>query len=341
MSTISISTDEALSLAISALEKAGASTTNALPTAKALIAAERAGQKGHGLSRVASYCAQVYSGKVNGKSVPELSSVSHSAMTINANHGFAYPAIDIALEALQKCAHKEAIGIATIAHSHHFGQAGAHVERLADTGLIGLAFSNSPKAMAFWGSNEPALGTNPIAFASPLPESPPLVIDLALSVAARGKIVNANRQGTQIPEGWALDKTGQPTTDPAAALEGSLMPLGGTMGGAKGAALALMVEILSAALTGSYFGFEASSFFTAEGDPPNIGHTLLAINPEKLSGGNFMARMGILMQAINSAEGGRLPGTNRLLARAKTDKDGLEIQQSLYTELLKLAGCKE
>src|SRR5690606_2376488 len=130
--------------------------------------------------------------------------------------------------------------------------------------LVALMVGNSPKAMAFWGGRKPMIGTNPIAFAAPMPDMPPLVIDLALSQVARGRIVSAKDAGKSIPEGWAVDSEGNPTTDPAAALAGSLLPVGG----AKGAALALMVEILAAALTGSSFGFEASSLFEGEGPAP-------------------------------------------------------------------------
>ena len=168
------------------------------------------------------------------------------------------------------------IAMAALYHSHHFGQAGYHVERLAQQGLVALVLGNSPKAIAPWGGRDGVFGTNPIAFAAPRQNAEPLLIDLSLSKVARGKVMVAAKNGTAIPEGWALDKDGQPTTDAKAALEGTMIPLGD----AKGAALVLMVEILAAAVTGANFGFEASSFFTADGPAPGVGQTLIAIDPE-------------------------------------------------------------
>ena len=211
-------------------------------------------------------------------------------LSIDGGLGFAYPAIDLALQTLEPLAKKTGIAIAAIRRSHHFGQAGAHAEKLARGGLIVLVFGNAPKAMPFWGGKAPAIGTNPIAFACPTPGVDPLVIDLAMSVVARGKIMAAEQKGEAIPEGWAVDADGRPTTDASAAMKGAMLPIGG----AKGSALALMVEILAAALTGSAFGWEASSLFDDKGAAPNLGHTLIAIDPERLSGGSFMARMGVL-----------------------------------------------
>lgn len=332
MATKKLELDEVITLVTRALEKSGATSTNAASTARALIYAERDGQKGHGLLRVASYCGQVVTGKINGAAIPALKEISASSICVNANYGFAYPTIDLAIDELIKRSKSEAVCLAAIAHSHHFGQAGAHVERLAEQGLIALAFSNSPAGIAFWGSPKPAMGTNPIAFASPLPGQEPLVIDLAVSVAARGKIVNAQKNGASIPLDWALDGQGNPTSNPDEALKGSMTP----MGGAKGAALAMMIEILTAGLTGSHFGFEASSFFEAEGDAPNIAHTMIAINPTAISGDLFMQRMAVLIDAIDDAEHARLPGTSRLTHRKNTTRSGLEIPESLYKDILNL-----
>ncbi|WP_277985020.1 Ldh family oxidoreductase [Salinicola tamaricis] len=167
-----------------------------------------------------------------------------------------------------------------IGRSHHFGVAGEPVERLARAGLVAMAFSNAPSAMAPWGGKRPLYGTNPIAFATPRRDAEPLVIDLSLSKVARGKVMLAKKAGETIPEGWALDIEGRPTTDPEAAIAGSMVPAGD----AKGASLALMVELLTAGLTGSHFGFQASSFFEPEGEAPSVGH-LMAFDPARFSDG--------------------------------------------------------
>ncbi len=331
---VRLTLDAAEHLAYAALRASRVADTAARATARAVVAAEADGQAGHGLGRVPSYAAQARAGKVAGHAVPRCERVAPGAIRVDAGLGFAYPAIDLALEQLAPLARTQAIAVAAVHRSHHFGQVGAHAERLARDGLIALVFGNTPKAMAFWGGREPMLGTNPLAFAAPWPAGPaPLVIDLALSVAARSKIVAAQKAGRSIPSDWAVDPDGQPTTDPAAALAGSLAPIGG----AKGGALALMVEILGAALTGSAFGWEASSFLDADGKAPNVGHVFIAIDPQRVSGGHFAARMRALADAMARDPAVRLPGARRLAAREHARRDGIAIDPALQREIETLA----
>jgi len=323
---------DAESLSADALVACGTMRGNADSTARALVRAEIDGQRGHGLNRVPYYAAQAKSGKVNGQAAPQTDLAAAALLRVDAGYGFAYPAIEAAIERLVPLAGSQGLAAAVIRRSHHFGQAGAHAERLAEAGLIGLAFGNSPKAMAFWGGKRPMMGTNPIGFAAPIADRSPLVIDLATSQVARGKVMAARRAGEPVPEGWALDSEGNPTTDPDAALAGTMAP----MGGAKGAALAMMIEVLAAALSGSAFGFEAGSFFEAEGEPPNMGHLLIAIDPDAASAGAFAARMATLVAAVEAEEGARLPGNRRLALRAAAQRDGLEIPDALHDEIREL-----
>ena len=326
---------EAEALACEALVACRTSAENARVTARALVAAEADGQGGHGLSRVPSYALQARSGKVDGYAIPRLEQVAGSAVRVDGGFGFAYPAIDVATAALVPITREHGVAVAAIHRSHHFGQAGAHAERLAGRGLVAIVLGNSPKAMAFWGGRRPALGTNPLAFAAPLPGgADPLVIDLAMSVAARGKIVAAEKDGRPIPSGWAVDADGRPTTDPKAALGGALLPIGG----AKGGALALMIEIMAAALTGSAYGWEASSFFDAKGGPPNMGHVLIALDPLRLSAGGYDERMTTLLEAIAAEPGARLPGTRRLANRRRAAAEGVVVPAALHAEIRALAG---
>jgi (2R)-3-sulfolactate dehydrogenase (NADP+) len=331
MSRIAI--DSLRALVAAALVNANTLPANARSVAAALVAAEIDGQKGHGLSRVASYAAQARSGKVNGRAVPRANQVRPAAVVVDAADGFAYPAIDLAIERLSALAPQAGVAAAAIRHSHHFGVAGRHVERLAERGLIALAFGNSPKAIAPWGGTSAVFGTNPIAFAAPRAGAPPLVVDLSLSKVARGRIMAAAQKGEAIPQGWALDKAGRPTTDAKAALDGIMLPLGD----AKGAALALMVEILAAALTASHLGFEASSFFTADGPPPRVGQFFLAIDPGPLSGGAFGERLESLLAAMLAQPGVRLPGQKRLDGRARAAAGEIEVEDKTLAEIERLA----
>jgi (2R)-3-sulfolactate dehydrogenase (NADP+) len=331
-SRLSISLAQARELACAALVRHNTSPQNAEFVAKALVAAEADGLASHGLSRLPSYCAQADSGKVDGYATPAAEAVATAALRIDARHGFAFAAMDLAVASLGRLAPETGIALAAITHSHHCGVAGHHVEALANQGLLGLLFANTPKAIAPWGGNQGVFGTNPIAFAAPRENAAPLVIDLSLSKVARGRIMVAQQEGAPIPEGWALDAAGRSTRDPAAALAGTMLP----MGGAKGAALVLMVEVLAAAVTAAHFGYEASSFFNGEGRPPNVGQLLIALAPGPLSGHRFADRLEDLLQAILSQPGTRLPGDRRLAIRRQSHEQGLVLTQTQYDQLMAL-----
>lgn len=300
---------------------AGTSAANAASVALALVAAEADGLKGHGLSRVPTYLSMLKAGKIDGQAVPIARQPKPGVLAIDAAHGFAYPAIDLAVIELPELARRQGIVAAPIRRSNHCGAAGFHVERLAEQGMVALLFANTPGAIAPWGGSKPVFGTNPIAFAAPLAGREPLVIDMALSKVARGPIVAAKQKGESIPEGWALDAAGKPTTDPAAALAGTMLPLGD----AKGATLAMMVEILAAALVGTHFAFQASSFLDDKGGPPDTGQLILAIDPASMGGSWFDERMKLLAHAIEEQEGTRLPGMRRYGLRAKAKAQGIEV----------------
>jgi (2R)-3-sulfolactate dehydrogenase (NADP+) len=225
-------------------------------------------------------------------------------------------------------ARTQGVAAAPIRRSHHCGAAGHPVERLADQGLVALFFANTPAAIAPWGGRKPVFGTNPIAFACPRPDGPPVVVDLSLSKVARGNILAAKQRGEAIPEGWALDEAGVPTTDPEAALGGTMLPLGD----AKGTALALMVELLAAGLTGANYAGEASSFLDDKGGPPGTGQLVLALDPQAF-GPDALARFGALARAIEDQPGARLPGRRRLDLRRKAEAEGLPIADVLLKDI--------
>jgi (2R)-3-sulfolactate dehydrogenase (NADP+) len=334
MTTTSITAKNLESLITRALVASNTSAANAASVARALTNAEIDGQKGHGVSRVSSYAAQARAGKVDGHATPKLKRTRTATLMVDVANGFAYPALDLAIAELPAVAAETGIAAAGFVRSHHYGVAGHHVERLSDRGLIALTVSNTPQAMASWGGKRAVLGTNPIAFAAPRRNAPPLVIDMALSEVARGKIVTAAQKGEPIPLGWAVDADGNPTTDAKAALAGTLVPAGG----AKGAALALMVETLAVALTGANFAFEASSFLDANGPPPGAGQLLIAIDPGAFAGAEqFANRFAALAEAIESDEGARLPGSRRVALRKQAQSSGINVDAKLLAEVQLLA----
>jgi (2R)-3-sulfolactate dehydrogenase (NADP+) len=339
MDTVTLNISDMYGLAARILMKSGASEDNAGNVATALSIAESDGLSGHGLSRLPSYAAQVRSGKVDGKAVPVVTEKPGKAVVqINAKSGFAFPAINLAIDKLAPLAEKHGIAAAAITHSHHCGALGYHVERLTERGLVGIMFANSPAAIAPWGGAKALFGTNPIAFAAPRNTGTPLVVDLSLSKVARGKVMVAAQKGEPIPEGWAVDSAGRPTTDAKAAMEGTILP----MGDAKGTALVMMVEIMAATLTGANYGYEASSFFDADGKPPHVGQMMIAIDPgatvDVYTGNGYAGRIETLISQIKSQPGTHIPGAHREAKRREARHQGVQISAQLHGQLTTLAG---
>jgi (2R)-3-sulfolactate dehydrogenase (NADP+) len=209
------------------------------------------------------------------------------------------------------------------------------VEWVAERGLVALGFANTPAGIAPWGGTRGTFGTNPIGFACPRRDTPPLVVDLSMSAVARGNIMLADKRGEAIPEGWALDDRGHPTTDPRAALAGTMVPIGE----AKGAALAMMVELLSAALAGANFAFEASSFFESDGPAPRTAQTFIVLDPRAFGASAFLERVEALIKEVDSQPGTRLPGERRHRNRTLARDQGVDIADDLLAELRARAGA--
>src|SRR6478609_947735 len=302
-------------LASRALQRAGASETMAMMTAAALVDAEAQGLSSHGIARVAQYATHLRNGRADGRAIPVIARERGGAVLIDARCGLAFPACALAVGEAVSRAREFGVSFAAVTNSHHFGVAAWHLAPIAQARMVGLAFGNSPAAMPAAGGRRALFGTNPIAAVFPREASPPLTIDLSLSEAARGKVMVAAKEGRPIPLGWALDAHGQPTTDAKAALQGSMLAIGG----AKGAMLALVVELLVTALTGAAMGFEASSFFVDEGNRPRIGQAFIVVDPAALAGSDaYFERVETLVAAMLDDGVVRLPGERRakLAARA-------------------------
>lgn len=330
MATISVS--ELEQLVFDALTASRVSDANARAVAAALTAADSAQLHSHGCARALAYAGQARSGKVNGQAVPQVNLISDACILVDALDGFAFPAIEIGLQTAADRVRSSGVQLVNIANSHHSGAIGLQMQVLAEQGLIGLAFSNAPAAIAPAGGHTPLFGTNPIAFVAPRESTTSLMIDMSLSHVARGKIMLAASRNEPIPEGWAVDLQGEPTTDAHKALAGSMLAIGES----KGAALALMIELLCAALGGSNFGFEADSFFTADGEPPRVAQTFIVIDPERFAPG-FIARAERLIQAINQQPGTRIPGERRSTLIEQAQKDGIDIDDDTLSKLKALS----
>src|SRR4051794_38438511 len=331
MTAITLTEDDARALAAGLLEAAGATSEDAEALAGSLIAAERAGHPGHGLSRLPGYVGRLRAGgTVSGPW--ERVRARGPVESYDGRAGLGHVHLDQAVERAAALAREHGVGVVGVSRSNHGGALGIRARALAGRGRVAVLLTNAPAVLAPPGGAVPVLGTNPIALGAPPPEGPPVVCDLATAQVSRGHIMRAAQEGRPIPEGWALDASGTPTTDAAAALAGTLLPLGG----AKGFALALLVEVLTGALLGPAVGPEIADFFSDHERPQDIAHLVIAIDPAALGdAAAFLARMGRLGDAVHAAGE---PGATRLPGSRATARDGdaIEIPPGLAATLARL-----
>lgn len=324
--------DEIVALGEKALIASNVSPANAKFVARSIAAAERDGQKIVGLSYLPVYCDHAACGKVDGHATPTLSRPTPAAVLVDAATGFAHPAIAAGLPVLAAAAKDLGVAVLAVGNSYACGSLGYFVEELAEQGLVAMMAANASPSIAPFGGKAPFFGTNPLAFAAPRKGRPPLVIDQSSSVVAKVAVIDALNRGERLPDGWAIDKDGVPTNDAAAAMEGSLLAIGGY----KGFGLALMVDILAAGLTRSHWSFEASSFGDCEGGPPRTGQFIIAFSPGILGGSDFDDRLETMLAAVLETPAVRLPGDRRLAARDR-HADRIVVSSSTV-ELLKRYG---
>lgn len=320
MQTLTLSEIEDLSLR--ALMAAGTSEANARPLAVATAATEADGVASHGLAYIPIYCEHVQCGKVDGQAMPVVATPRPGVVTVDAASGFAHAAIEAGFEKLIPMAREQGIAALAITNSYNCGVLGYHTYRLAQSGMLGLGFTNAPASIAPSGGAKPVVGTNPFSVAAPGADGQPaLLIDQSASTIAKSEVMKHAREGTPIPVGWALDAEGNPTTDPALGLKGSMAPSGGY----KGVGIALLTEIMAAAMTGATLGINASPFSGTAGGPPRTGQFFMAIDPGATSGGDFAKRMADLVDAIHDQDGARLPGDGRRGKRLTARDNGVAV----------------
>ncbi len=336
-----IALDELQRLVAKELARAGANDAMAQATARALVLAESQGLGSHGLSRVGQYATHLRNGRVNGQAIPAVLRRKGGAVLVDAQAGLAFAACDLAVAQAIDAARQSGVAFAGVVHSHHCGVVVDHLRSVAAAGMVGLGFANSPAAMPAAGGKHAIFGTNPVAAVFPRRQvsraeagaCDPLMIDLSLSEVARGKLMVAAKEGRAIPEGWALDAQGHPTTDPKEGMTGMMLPFGsgsGSNSSPKGAMLALVVELLVTAVIGANFGYEASSFFVDEGNQPGIGQAFIVIDPGALAGSShFLDRVEVLVAEMQKDAGVRLPGARREALRRRAETDGIDVPDPL------------
>ena len=305
--TEEISLQEIYDLAFDVFSKHGCDHNNATALSKIVHNAERDGSLSHGLFRIPGYIASLNSGKVKGNANPKIEQSFPSIISINGDHGFAPYALEIGLPVLADSAQKTGIAIMKITDSFHFAALWPETEFLAERGLIGIACTAAKPMVAPAGAKKAFFGTNPLSFAWPRIGKTPIVFDMATSTLAMGDVQIAARDGHDVPPGTGLGPDGNPSDDAKEIIKGVLLPFGGY----KGSAISLMVELLSAGLTGDNFSYEAGEKDNKDGGPPKGGELIIAINPTLVAGNDWSDHSEMFLKKLKTMEGVRIPGERR------------------------------
>jgi len=319
----------AIALAQSLLEAAGVPISEAATTARAIVASDRWGIGSHGLMRLPFYLARLQAGGINPKA--ELKKVTDlpSLVIFDGDDGLGHWQLQKAAEVASERAKINGIAAVGVGRSNHCGALGIYVWPMINRGLVGIAFSTGPAVMPPWGGNKALLSTSPIA--AGIPTNPPTVIDLATSAVARGKIQAKAQAGAELEPGWAFTKDGAPTTDAKEALAGMLAPLGG----AKGYAIAVLVESLTGMLIGPTLAKNIPDMFASDQDsiPQEISHFVIAIDAAKLTVDGDNSRTTEFAEEVKIA-GGRLPGSNRVNPEELNNSDEITITDLVNDQLV-------
>jgi LDH2 family malate/lactate/ureidoglycolate dehydrogenase len=333
-----VNADDARDFITAVLIGNGVPAKNAPLIAKCLVAADLRGVDTHGMHRIPSYMERIRQKVLDAAAEPTVKQVTPVVAHVDGHNGFGFVAAHAGMAVAIEAAKVYGIGMVSVAHSNHFGMSAWLVQQALDADMMSLVFTNSSPALPAWGGKSKLMGVSPLACGAPGKEHP-FILDMAPSIAARGKIYKAKRRGENIPLDWALDKDGKPTDDPAAALEGVMLP----MGGPKGSALAIMMDVFSGVLSGSAFAGHVTNPYDPS-TPANVGHFLVAIKPDVfMSLEDFRSRIEYLYQRVVNSEPADgverifFPGELEHLAQIERLERGIPITQSELVALNKEA----
>ena len=308
----------------------GCDDANAAALADIMTRAERDGSHSHGLFRVPGYVKALRSGKVDGKAKPVVTKKTPAIIHVDGRGCFAPLAQSVGLPVLSEATSEIGVAALSLTGIHHFAALWPETEYLADRGLVGIACTAYMPMVAPAGSSTALFGTNPISFAWPRPGKTPVCYDMATAAMAMGDVQIAARDRKNVPIGTGLDADGKPSTDPAAIAKGVLLPFGGY----KGSAIAMMVELLAAGLTGEQFSFEARENDNGDGGPPRGGEIVIGLSPDLIAEDGWQAHVEGFMDRLTALEGVRIPGERR--HQNRLDKGPRKINAALIETITAL-----
>lgn len=329
-------------LSNAALRRTGLAPDDCAVTSRVLIEADMMGVPTHGVLRLTSYTARLRNGAVNPRAVPELDRRAPSLGIIDGNNAIGPVVGQAALDAALQMVAETGICYVGCRASNHFGAMLPYARLACDAGMMMIAGTGASTTIPPWGGAEARLGNNPLCIAAPCDEPGPFMLDMALSVAARGKIRAARDAGRPIPEGWAVDATGKPTTDPAAALDGFLIAIGGH----KGSGLSMAIDLLAGVASGAGYLNRVKSWSADPDQPQGIGHFFILIDPARLLGaGAYRAAMRDFASIVlatppsDPAQPVRLPGQLEMQRFKDALQNGVEIPDAVLDEVRALGAA--
>jgi delta1-piperideine-2-carboxylate reductase len=332
MDKMRMTLNECREFGVEVLARHGCDARNAQAIAATITAAERDRAHSHGLFRLPGYVTSLRNGKVNGHAAPVVERLAPAVVRVHGDRGFASLALEIGRAPLAEAARETGMAALAITRTHHFAALWPETQALAEMGLVAFAFTSSPPYLAPAGGRKPFFGTNPMSFAWPRRDKPPMVFDQASAAMARGEIQIALRDGRKVRDGVGIDAGGNPTNDPAKILKGAQLPFGGY----KGGSIALMVDLLAGPLIGEVCSFEAGEQDNGDGGAATGGELVLALDPSRFGGADAIAHGERLFARMLAQEGVRLPGDRRLIARAETPETGIEVPRVLWEKIEEL-----
>jgi len=340
--TVTIDHNSLHRLAVAALTAAGTPEAQAEPTAEILVQGDLMGLGTHGVIRLIVYCERLRSGGTNARADIRVVRKAPSLALVDGDNGLGQAVAMTALEAGFDMVTETGIAYLGCNNSNHLGALAPYGLKACEKGFVLICGTNASTTIAPWGGREARLGNNPLSIAAPCPQAPHFILDMAMSVAARGKIRQAEREGGTIPEGWAVDAAGKPTTDPTAALAGFLLPFGGH----KGSGLSQAVDLLSGVLSGARFLTNISPWTEFPDRPCGTGHFFLLIDPLRLLGAETynraVAEFSGIVRSTPPAEATQpvqIPGEREQARRDRALREGIELPAELMTKIEALASA--
>jgi delta1-piperideine-2-carboxylate reductase len=326
--------DDLVTLLAAIFRRGGCNDSVAAILADNMAAAERDGSRSHGIFRVPGYLGSLKSGWVDGRAAPMLEDVAPGFLRVDGSNGFALPALAAARDTLMTKARANGIALLAIRNSHHFSALWPDIEPFARAGFVAIEMVNSMASVVPHGGHRKVYGTNPLGFAVPRGDGDPLVFDQASSAIANGDVQIAAREGHALPTGYGVDRDGLPTTDPKAVLDGgALLPFGGY----KGSSIAMMMEVMAAALAGGKFSFEVDFSGYPGAATPHSAQTLILIDPGRGNPQPFAGRIETLIAELHDAGQPRLPGDRRYANRREAMASGIPLTAEELAGLRSLA----